>query len=107
MNKIVKSYHDIEKNYSFDELSLYLGKDYIINDKIRIHQPTIGEIAEYGEARYYLMVQTFCAIPSDMKSILEDIKIDYTKLPDFDFFIMLSRSLKPTETNILFGELDF
>lgn len=107
MNKIVKSYHDIEKNYSFDELSLYLGKDYIINDKIRIHQPTIGEIAEYGEARYYLMVQTFCAIPSDMKSILEDIKIDYTKLPDFDFFIMLSRSLKPTETYILFGELDF
>lgn len=106
MNKIVKSYQDIEKNYSFDELSLYLGRDYAANDKIQIHQPTIGEIADYGEARYYLMVQTLCAIPSDMKQVLDDIGIDYAKLPDFDLFIMLTRSLKPSETGILFGELD-
>ena len=48
-----------------DELQLYFGDDYVINDFIKITQPTIGEIVKYGEAKYFSMVYTFCAIPSD------------------------------------------
>lgn len=107
MNRIVKNYKEIEKNYSYDELQLYFGNDYIINDKIHIHQPTIGEIAKYGEREYFSMVYTLCAIPSDMKATLDDMGIDYAELPDFDLFMMLTRRLTPKETGIFFGELDF
>jgi hypothetical protein len=47
-----------------DELLLYFGDDYVINDQIRIHQPTIGEIVA-GEREYFSMVHTLTAIPSD------------------------------------------
>ena len=47
------------------DLQLYFGDDYVINDKIKIHQPTIGELVDYGEQVYFSMVHTLTAIPSD------------------------------------------
>ena len=52
-------------DFDVSSLTLYFGDDYIINDKIKIHQPTIGEIVDYGEAEYFSMVHTITAIPSD------------------------------------------
>lgn len=89
------------------DLALYFGDDYIINDYITIHQPTIGEITSYGEAQYFSMVHTITAIPSDMKSNLFDIGLDWCELEDFELFIMLSQTLTPDKTGILFGDLDF
>ena len=90
-----------------DSLFLYFGDDYVINDKITIHQPTIGEVADYGEAAYFSMVHTLTAIPSDMKAQLFDLGLDWCELQDFDLFMMLSQTLTPDRTGILFGELDF
>ena len=46
------------------ELELYFGDDYVINDKIKIHQPTIGELI-WCEKEYFSTVYTLCAISSD------------------------------------------
>lgn len=48
-----------------DELQLYFGDDYVINEKISIHQPTIGELIDYGEQQYFSTIYTLTAIPSD------------------------------------------
>ena len=48
-----------------DELQLYFGDDYVINDRIKITQPLVGQVVDYGEAKYFSMVHTLCAIPSD------------------------------------------
>lgn len=88
-----------------DELLLYFGDDYVINDQIRIHQPTIGEIVA-GEREYFSMVHTLTAIPSDMKSQLWDMQIDWCKIEPYDLFIMLAQTLTPDKTKILFGDLD-
>lgn len=90
-----------------DELQLYFGEDYVVNSKIVIHQPTIGEIVEYGEKEYYSMIHTLTCIPSDMKSQLWDLGIDYMEIEDFDLFMLLTRGLKHIDTQILFGDLDF
>lgn len=91
-----------------DSLFLYFGDDYVINDKIKIMQPTIGQIVDYGEATYFSMVHTISAISSDMKSILYDqMGLIWTEIEDFDLFIMLSQTLTPDKTGILFGDLDF
>jgi hypothetical protein len=89
-----------------DDLSIYLGYDYVINDKIAVRQPTIGEIAEFGEAKYFSMAQTLASIPSDMKSILFDMGIDYENIDDFELFIMLSKGFTKDDTYLLLGDLD-
>ncbi len=33
----------------FDELQLFFGYDYIVNQYIKIKQPTVREIVEFGE----------------------------------------------------------
>ena len=52
-------------DFDVDSLLLYFGDDYVINDNIKIHQPTIGELINYGEAAYFSMIHSICAIPSD------------------------------------------
>lgn len=90
-----------------DALFLYFGDDYEINDYIKIHQPVIGEVADYGEAPYFSMVHSLTAIPSDMKSVLWDMGLDWNDMEPFDLFMMLSQNLTPDKTGILFGDLDF
>ena len=93
--------------FDVDQLQLYFGDDYIINDKIKIKQPTIGEIVDFGEAQYFSVVHTLTAIPSDMKSQLWDIGLDWTEIEDFELFIMLAPTLPVEKTRLLFGDLDF
>ena len=90
-----------------DSLFLYFGDDYVINEQISCSQPTIGEIVDYGEGQYFSMIHSLTAIPSDMKSQLCDIGIDWNKIEDFDLFCMLSQTLTPEQTGIIFGDLDF
>ena len=90
-----------------DSLFLYFGDDYVINEQIQMHQPTIGEIVDYGEGQYFSMIHSLTAIPSDMKSQLCDIGIDWNQIEDFNLFMILSRTLTPEQTGIIFGDLDF
>lgn len=93
--------------FEIDQLQLYFGDPYVINDKIIIKQPNIGQIMEYGEKKYYSMVHTITAIPSDMKSQLADMGFDYEQLEDFQLFQMLAPTLSKESTSILFGDIDF
>lgn len=94
-------------NLDIDDLQLYFGDDYVINDYIKIIQPTIGDIIEYGEASYFSTVHTLTAIPSDLKSQLWDMGLDWTEVDDFELFIMLVQTLTLDRTSLLFGDLDF
>lgn len=94
-------------NLDIDELQLYIGDDYIINDNIKILQPTIRDIADFGEKNFFSMVHTITAIPSDMKSQLWDMGLDWCEVEDFELFMMLVQTLTPDRTSILFGDLDF
>jgi len=89
-----------------DELQLFRGKDYKVNDYIIIHQPTLGEICDFGEQRYFSMISTICATPSEYKVQLYDMGIDYEELGEFEFFIMLTKTLKAEDTNIILGDVD-
>ena len=94
------------EGYQVDELKLYLGSDIKIASGITLYQPTIGEIANYNEAEYFSMAQTLCATPSSMKVALDDMKLDYMQVEDFQLFRMLAQSLSPDKTRPLLGDLD-
>jgi hypothetical protein len=89
-----------------DELQIYFGENYSINNKISIYQPTIGDIVKFGEQHYYSMAQLLTAIPSDMKSVLWDSGIDYEKISDFELFAMLTKNLTDKDTHLLLGEIN-
>ena len=88
------------------ELQLYFGDDYVINDQITIHQPNVGEIV-MCEKEYFSTIYTLSAIPSDMKSQLFDMGLDWCSIEDFELFIMLAPTLSQERTRLLFGDLDF
>lgn len=92
--------------FEYDELQMYFGEPFHINDKISIYIPTIGEIVEFGEKQYYSMVHTLTCIPSDMKSQLDDLGIDYMSISDFELFMMLSKGLSQELTKLILGDLD-
>ena len=94
-------------NLDVDDLKLYIGDDYAINDHIKVLQPTIRQIAEFGERDFFSVVHTITAIPSDMKANLWDMGLDWMEVDDFELFIMLSQTLTPDRTYLLFGDLDF
>jgi hypothetical protein len=89
------------------DLSIYRGKDVEITDHIKIRQPTIGEVEEYGEKEYYSLISTFIATPFDMIAQLDQQGIDFTQIKDFELFIMLMSGLEQDKTSILFGDVDF
>lgn len=93
--------------FEIDQLQLYFGDPYVVNEHITILQPTIGEIMKYGEQKYYTMVHTLTAIGSDLKSQLFDMGLDYEQVEDFQLFQMLAPTLTPELTSILFGDIDF
>lgn len=91
-----------------NELKIYRGKDICISDGIVIKQPTLGEICDYGERRYWSMVYTLTSVGADLKFQLYDSGIDYTKISDFQlFYSLLCRGYTKAQTSILFGSLDF
>lgn len=91
-----------------DELKVYRGEDFVVSDHIKIHQPTLDEICNYGEHEYYSMIYQLTATPQSMKFQLWDMGIDYTIITPFELFYNILYKLYPQEkTSILFGDLDF
>lgn len=95
-----------EDGFEVDELALYFGSPYPINAYITVTLPTIGELVEYGERQYFSLINTLCAISSDMKSSLWDSGLDWTTVQDFDLFIMMTRNLPVEKTKIILGDVD-
>lgn len=74
--------------FEFDELKIYRGGDIQITPSIIITQPTLGQIEEFGEMRYFSAVHTLTAVGADLKWQLWDMaQIDYTEIEDYELFI--------------------
>ena len=97
------------KNYQFDKLKMFFGEDYKVSDGIIISQPTIGNILEFGEKRFYEVLNPFVANPTSFRVSLWKVGIDWTKISDYELFYRLILQLKmtPQDTYLLFGDLDF
>ena len=49
-----------------DELQVFRGKDFVVNEYLSIEQKTLDEICDFGEKEYFGYVSTFCSTPSDL-----------------------------------------
>ena len=97
-------------NLQNDELKIYRGEDFVVSKYIKIHQPSLSEICDYGEQEYYSMIYHLTATPQTMKVQLWDMepRIDYTKITPYElFYNILYRLFSKEKTSIIFGDLDF
>lgn len=89
-----------------DELKIYFGDDYVINDYVHIRQPTLYEISEYGEQKYFSLVYNLTATPTDLKYQLSLADIDWNTKTDYEVFLMRYKMFTKDFTWILLGDLD-
>ena len=87
--------------YKYDELKIYRGSDIYITDKIKIKQPTIGQIEEFGEQRYFSAVLNLTSVGVDLIWHLTEMGIDFTKISDYDLFLKVIVPLVSSKKNIL------
>lgn len=78
--------------------------DILPNLSIRI--PTVGEILE-DEQHYYSLISSLTATPFQYMVQLDDIGIDFTKITDYELFLLLFPSFAQTDMSILFGKTNF
>lgn len=89
-----------------DDLTAWMGEPYVINDKIKVLQPTIRSILRFGEREYFSVVQTLCSTSSNMKSQLADSGVDWETVEDFQMFMMMAPSLDKEKTCLVLGDID-
>jgi hypothetical protein len=86
-------------------LNLLYQRQYKINDDVQIVIPTVGEIIDDEDA-YYGLVSLLTAMPIDMMVPLSDAGVDFTKINDYELFLMLFSGIKTQDTHLVFGDLD-
>lgn len=86
-------------------INLLYRREYPINDKIRILIPKVGEILDSEDA-YYQSISVLTAMPIDLMVQLDDIGVDFTKINEYELFLMMFQGLKNHDTSLIFGDLD-
>lgn len=91
---------------TLDELKLFRGQNYQINDFLTVRHPTLGQICDYGEKEFYNIVYTLCATPSDFQVQLDDMGYRFEDIDEFTFFGTLCASQPQKNTEVLLGDID-
>lgn len=76
------------------------GQDYMINDKITIHNPTLREIRDYGEEKYLADVSYVVMRSYDAAVFLDDVGRDFREVEDFELFRVVGKNVINTDSLI-------
>ena len=104
-----KKQKESEKSkYHFDKLKMYFGEDYKVKD-IKISMPTIGDILEIGEERFYQALSPFLYNSTSIRVMLwEYFEQDWNKVKDIEVFALMSQTVQDKEPQrIIFKDIIF
>ena len=95
-----------------DVLKMYFMEPFDVTDKIKIYQPTVGQIlkfgenGQYGEKDFYSSINIFVSNTTSYRLQLWDMKIDWNKISDYELFTMLIGGVNDDVQRILFGDVN-
>lgn len=93
--------------YHFDKLKMYFGEDFNYKGII-ISMPTIGDILEIGEERFYQALSPFIYNSTSIRVMLWDNGIDWNKIKDIEVFNIMSKIIEDKDAQkLLFKNLSF
>ena len=93
--------------FAVDEIRLLTGQPFDIGVGIKLQQPTIRDIAKFGESEYMSLVSAVTSEPFDMPYYLDQMGIDFEKIKPFELFCILVSKIPQSTSRLLFGDLDF
>jgi len=86
---------------NIDEFKIYDGDDIQITKDIIVTQPSLRDIKNFGEQRYFGAVHSLTSVGADLKWQLWDmLQIDYTKIEDYELFIKLISQLVSSKKHL-------
>ena len=80
-------------------LGIYRGNDISITKKIKLSQPTLQNILDFGESEYFQAIHSLCAVGADFKWQLWDNGIDYTTISDYELFLFYISNMLGSRNN--------
>lgn len=86
-------------------INLLYQKEIKVNDKITINIPTVGEVVD-NEDEYYSLIGMLTASPIHYMVALDEIGVDFTKINDFDLFLLLFGKIHEMDTSLVFKDFD-
>lgn len=91
----------------FDLLKCYFGEPYVIDVEdadgtITIYEPTIGDMIEFGEKRWYANLSPFVCNTTTYRYMLNQNGIDWNELSDFELFRGLYSAVEPEFSELIF-----
>jgi len=100
------------QQFEFDKLQMYFGKPYVIDlesaqGSITVEIPTVGDIMELGEKKFYSTLGIFVTNTTSYRLMLDELKLDWNTLSDFELFCMLYPQIDSEASKLMFGDLDF
>lgn len=93
--------------FAVDEIRLLTGQPFDIGVGITLYQPTMADIAKFGESEYLSLVSAITSEPFDMPYYLDQMGIDFEKIKPFELFCILICQIPQSTSRLLFGDLDF
>ena len=92
----------------FNPLRVYFGDDYVINDRITIHQPSIQDFIDAdNESDIYHVIAPFVSNTTGYRVQLWDMGIDWNKITNQELFSILIKTVDYKYSKIIFGDIDF
>lgn len=96
----------------FDKLKMYFREPYEIDlpnsgGKIVLVQPSIGDVVDLGEKRFYATLNIFTTNTTAFRLQLWNEGIDWNVLPDFELFIMLLNTAEKEIYQTFLPTIDF
>lgn len=73
----------------------------------KVLQPTIGDILEINEVKFYSTLHVFVTNTTSCRLFLWDAGLDWNEVSDFQLFCILYHSIDPDVSRLLFGDLDW
>lgn len=99
----------------FDKLQIYFQKPYVIDlesavGSITVKQPTIGDIIEIGESRFYSTLSVFVTNTTSHRLMLwgegDKPVVDWNEMSDFELFTLLIANADKEVYSLFLGDLD-
>ena len=84
--QIANEENNEEEYFDFNPLQLYFGDDYVVNDKITIHQPSIQDYITYGEENIQSVIYPFISNTTKCRLQLWNNGIDWNDITNQQLF---------------------
>lgn len=98
---------EVEK-LDFNPLRVYFGDDYVVNDRITIHQPSIQDFIDAdNESDIYHVIAPFTANTTGYRVQLWDMGIDWNKISNLELFSILIKTIDFKYSQLIFGNINF